>query len=157
MKTPTFEGTVLFVSDITKSKLFYEKVLNQQILYDLEGTVQFESGISIWQLQNEHILKETLKNDLKTNRFELYFETENIEEIEKNLRNHKVEFLHATLTELWGQKTLRFFDPDYHLIEIGESMHTFINRLHNEGDNLDQIHKRTMYPLNKIVQMLTEK
>jgi hypothetical protein len=125
-------------------------------MYDLENTIQYSSGISLWQLRPDHVITATVHADLQTNRFEFYFECEYLDELERMLRKRNVEFLHSVLTESWGQKTIRFFDPDRHLIEVGESRHTFITRMHNEGQSLEQIHKRTMLPINKIVQLLTE-
>jgi catechol 2,3-dioxygenase-like lactoylglutathione lyase family enzyme len=157
MKAPSFEGTLIFVTDISKSRHFYEEILGQEIMYDLENNIQYMSGISLWQLRKEHFLNEKLNLDLKSNRFEFYFESENLEELEKKLISQKVNFLHSVHVETWGQKTLRFFDPDNHLIEVGEEMHTYITRMHNEGESLEIIHKRTLLPMNKIIQILMEK
>ena len=49
---------------------------------------------------------------------------------------------------------LRFFDPDNHLIEIGESMKIFVGRFYNEGLSVDEIEKRTSVPRNEIIRLL---
>ena len=157
MKHPNFEGTVIFVSDIEKSRKFYESILGQELMYDFNSNIQFESGISLWQLSTEHILNETLHGDYHSNRFIFYFETENIEDFDKLLKENSVKILHTILLEKWGQKTIRFFDPDAHLIEVGESIQTFVNRMHNEGEAIESINKKTNIPINKLVQILTEK
>jgi len=30
-----------------------------------------------------------------------------------------VEFIHEIVEQPWGQKVMRFYDPDYHMIEVG--------------------------------------
>ena len=47
----------------------------------------------------------------------------------------------------WRQRVVRFYDPDRHIIEIGESMEHLSYRLHNEGLSPDDISKITMLPL----------
>ncbi|NCU32068.1 MAG: hypothetical protein EOM23_03850 [Candidatus Moranbacteria bacterium] len=48
-----------------------------------------------------------------------------IEEAFEKLKSDGVEFLHKIQEKPWGQKTIRFFDPDRHLIEIGEVLKMF--------------------------------
>lgn len=119
-------NTALFVGDIEKSKYFYSKVLGLTIKLDFGKNVIFNEGITVWEIQPSHIIPVRLGleniSDNKNNRFELYFETEEFEETVEELKRKDIRFLHDIHEEPWGQKTIRFFDPDNHLIEIGESM-----------------------------------
>ncbi|MCF7886066.1 MAG: glyoxalase/bleomycin resistance/dioxygenase family protein [Candidatus Marinimicrobia bacterium] len=124
---------VLFVSDIEKSKEFYTKVLGLSIKMDMGDNVIFENGIALWQVPEGHIIydKITNKNDKKKNQksFELYLEAEDIESINHKLQDNGVRFFHDLREEPWGQKTVRLYDPDENLIEIGESLPTFLQRM----------------------------
>ena len=57
-----------------------------------------------------------------------------------------VEFLHELKTEPWGQQTFRFFDPDHHLVEIGERMEAFITRVFEESGSVEATCQRTGVP-----------
>ncbi|MDD2326961.1 MAG: hypothetical protein PHZ13_01400 [bacterium] len=55
----------------------------------------------------------------------------------------------------WGQRTIRFYDPDGHLIEASEAMPLFLQRIYNEeGENLEATSKRTFVPVESLKQIL---
>jgi catechol 2,3-dioxygenase-like lactoylglutathione lyase family enzyme len=153
-------SAALFVKDIETSKDFYIGILGMSIDLDFGKNVIFNNGFAIWEIQNNHIIPATLGldkiSDPKVNRFELYFETENLSEIYKRLKNKNVEFLHEIHEEPWGQMTVRFFDPDNHLIEIGESMRQFVCRFYNQGLTIEQVSKRTSVPVEVIKKLIGE-
>lgn len=152
---------VLFVKDASISKQFYTDILNFTVIMDNGGAnLVFKEGFAIWQIWADNIVTKTLGTDAITNkqntsRFELCFETDTIEHIYKTLKLHHVEFLHEINTELWGQRTIRFYDPDRHLIEIGEEMSIFLKRIYEEEKhNLETTAKRTFMPLEALKQLL---
>ena len=113
-----------------------------------------EGGITLWEINPHHIIPERLGldsiGDKRINRFEFYFETEDIETVCGRVRASGVDFLHSLHEEPWGQRTVRFFDPDRHLIEIGESMETFVKRLYNDNMTPEQVSQKTSIPLEKV-------
>ncbi len=125
-------STALFVKDISVSKGFYINVLEREIVHDFGKNIIFKDGFAIWEIQNEHIIPNKLgiKNitDVSINRFELYFESDDIDSVFQKLELQKVKFIHEIHKEPWGQRTFRFFDPDNHIIEIGESLEIFMNK-----------------------------
>ena len=54
-----------------------------------------------------------------------------------------VEFLHTIHEEPWGQFTFRFFDPDRHLIEVGEFLETFVKRIYSETKSVEAVSAKT--------------
>jgi hypothetical protein len=46
----------------------------------------------------------------------------------------------------WRQRVVRFYDPDRHIIEVGESMEHLCYRLYTEGKTIAEIEKITMMP-----------
>jgi len=151
-------STAIFVKDIEVSKDFYINLLGLHIDLDFGKNVIFKSGFAIWEIQNNHIIPSTLGlekiNNTLFNRFELYFETENLPEIFELIKNRNVRFLHEIHEEPWGQHTIRFFDPDNHLIEIGESMRQFVCRYYDQGLTIEQVSKRTSVPADEIKRLI---
>lgn len=152
-------STVLFVRDINISKEFYTDLLGFSVSLDFGKNIVFTNGLAIWEIWKEHIIPSILgeKNISGTsaNRFELYFETDNIIEAEALLKRNKVKFLHEVHEELWGQRTIRFFDPDNHLIEIGESMQQFVCRFYNEGLSVEKVSERTSVPVDEVKKLIS--
>lgn len=148
----------LFVSNIDVSKKFYVDTLQQEIELDFGKNIVFKSGFAIWEIRDSHIIPETLGiekiRDKSVNRFELYFETESLSQIFQDLKASSVKFVHEIHEELWGQQTIRFFDPDNHLIEIGESMEQFVLRFYNQGLTAEQVSKRTYVPVDEVNRLI---
>lgn len=47
----------------------------------------------------------------------------------------------------WGQRVIRFYDPDGHIIEVGEDMKMVINRFLDSGMTMEEVSKKWMFPL----------
>jgi catechol 2,3-dioxygenase-like lactoylglutathione lyase family enzyme len=155
--TMKFHSSVIFVNDIEKSKDFYIQLLNQKIEHDFGKNVILQGGLAIWEIQPEHIINERLETMNKSNRFELYFETELIDETYERLNNERIEFLHGIHEEPWGQRTIRFFDHDKHLVEIGEPLETFVNNMNKNGLSSKQIAEKSGIPIKTIISLIKEK
>ncbi len=146
---------VLFVKDIELSKTFYTKLIGLSVVHDFGNNVILSGGISIWQIQQSHIISQKLETASNSNRFELYFEAENLDEINIKLEQNSVKFLHPIHTEPWGQRTLRFFDPDSHLIEIGEPLEVFVMNMHKHGLSPEQISNKSGIPIETVKNLLS--
>ncbi|MDR0854077.1 MAG: hypothetical protein LBN34_06890, partial [Clostridiales Family XIII bacterium] len=53
----------------------------------------------------------------KGNTSELAFEEDNFDDFLKNL--DELELVHPLVEHSWGQRVVRFYDPDGHIIEVG--------------------------------------
>lgn len=77
-------------------------------------------------LQEEKIWREFLEREIvpKNHACELYFEERNIEAFVEKLERiyPEVEYVNRLMTHSWGQKVVRFYDPDGNLIEVGTPM-----------------------------------
>jgi len=149
---------VLFVRDAVKSRDFYEKILGFTVTGDFGGlNILFKEGFAVWQIMDENIIpqklgKENIYNAKNAPRSEFVFETEDIQTVYAELKKQGVRFLHEMNEELWGQRTVRFYDPDGHLLEVGEAMHVFCRRIYEEeGRNLEAAAKR-MYMTSEVLQ-----
>jgi catechol 2,3-dioxygenase-like lactoylglutathione lyase family enzyme len=152
-----FHSTVLFVANINHSKDFYTRILNFSVEFDFGKNIVFNNGLSLWEMQPEHIINRKSATENRTNRFELYFETENIDLVFETLNSAGVEFLHNQHEESWGQRTIRLFDPDNHLIEIGESMQVFVNNMFDKGLTTDQIAEKSGIPPVTVLDIIRKR
>ena len=124
-----------------RSLEFYVKTLGIAVQNDIGTNVILEHGITLWQIDPSHVIPRALGQEVlsKGTRFELYFETDDIAAVSAFMNDAGIRFLHDVRMEPWGQKTIRVFDPDGHLIEIGESMKTFLDRMKQNGMTVDAI------------------
>lgn len=149
--------SVLFVKRATKSRDFFVNVLGMNVAMS-NGDLNFffKEGFAIWQVATDNEIPKRLGYDVITdrnaaNRFELCFETEDIDDVYKLLKKNGISFLHEINTEIWGQRTIRFFDPDNHLIEVGESMQVFLKRVYDEEkQDIEATSRRTFTPVEAI-------
>jgi catechol 2,3-dioxygenase-like lactoylglutathione lyase family enzyme len=114
---------LIVVKDIEKSRRFYEDLFGLEMLVDNDGNMVLSDGLA---LQEEKYWKEFLGKDIipESNSCELYFEEANIEGFISKLESMypEVKYVNQLMTHSWGQKVIRFYDPDGNLIEVGTPM-----------------------------------
>lgn len=149
-----YQGCLLAVRDIETSKRFYEQVLHQNAVMDLGAHVTFE-GFSLQQGYAE--LLEIPENCVKqgSNSFQLYFEVADLDQVYLELKNAAgLQWVHHIKEYPWGQRDLRVYDPDKHIVEIAEDMQTVMKRFFNQGMSVEEIAARTMFPVEAAKQYL---
>ena len=147
-------GTLISVSDMAKSKDFYEKVMEQRVMMDLGVHVSFESGLSL-QSNYEELVGEKLEMRPKPDNFQLYFEVEDLDRWEAKLRSTEgIEFLHGSKEYPWGQRVMRFYDYDKYIVEVSESMESVARRYLAQGLTVEETAERTMFPVEFVRQLL---
>jgi catechol 2,3-dioxygenase-like lactoylglutathione lyase family enzyme len=153
-----YHSAVVFVRDIAAAKRFYLDGLGMEVDLDFGTNVGLKGGLTLWQVDPNHIIPRRLGaeaiDDRKSNRCELYFETEDLKAAFERMKESGAEFLHEIHEEPWGQRTMRLFDPDRHLVEIGESLETFIRRLHAANMTAEQAARKSSVPLAKVKEIL---
>ncbi len=111
---------LIVVEDVNRSRFLYEEILKQKVKADHGENVVFEGDFAIHQKTHFQSLINNYPIQRYSNHFELYFEEENLEEIESTLKEHHFEFIHPIEEQPWKQRVLRFYDYDKNIIEIGE-------------------------------------
>jgi len=144
-----FVGSIMLVENIERSREFYEKTLKQNVLYDFGVNISFEGPFAI-HLKSHFVeiakIKEPSSILLGSNSFDLCFETDEIDETYHELKAMKAQFLHAIEEQPWGQRVIRVYDPDKHIVEIGETMEAVVNRFYKHGFTVDEIINKTGMP-----------
>jgi hypothetical protein len=130
-------------------------MLDQVIEHDFGKNIIFVSGLSIWELRQDHVIQQNLDTAPGHHRFELYFETHDMDNVVNKLAAEQVQLLHEIHEEPWGQRTVRFFDPDGHLIEIGEPLEVFVRNMHNSGLSEQQIADKSGIPVHTVKNILS--
>lgn len=148
---------LIVVNNIEISKSFYEQVLNQKVQYDFGKNVSFESGFAIHLKSHFSDLINKSENDIiqKSNNFELYFEEEDLDSFLQKLKDiDPVEYVHVLKEQPWGQQVIRFYDPDMHIVEVGEPMESVAKRFLSKGLSIEETAKRTLMPEEFVRQCL---
>ena len=61
-----------------------------------------------------------------------------------------VEYVHPIVEHSWGPRVVRFYDPDKHIIEVGENMKIVCKRFLNSGMTPEQVAERMDVPMKFI-------
>ncbi len=116
-------NVLIVVNDMEKSKAFYKELFGLSVVLDQDGNVILTEGLV---LQDAGIWKGFLQKDIvwKNHATELYFEENDIEAFVKKLEAYPepIQYVTTLMEHSWGQKVVRFYDPDGNLIEVGTPM-----------------------------------
>ena len=114
---------LIVVKNIEKSRHFYHDLFGLELILDNEGNMILTEGLV---LQDEKIWREFLGRDVipENNSCELYFEESDLEGFVEKLERlyPEVRYVNRLMVHSWGQKVVRFYDPDGNLIEVGTPM-----------------------------------
>ncbi len=114
---------LIVVKDIEKSRQYYHDLFGLEMVLDNDGNMILSDGLV---LQAESYWKKFLNKDVawKNNACELYFEDENPDAFFEKVKTlyPETSFVNLPTTHSWGQRVIRFYDPDGNLIEVGTPM-----------------------------------
>jgi catechol 2,3-dioxygenase-like lactoylglutathione lyase family enzyme len=122
-----FINPIVFVKDIRVSKAFYSETLGLKVIEDHGPFILFEDQLAIHQARELAVtvwgmdLPSNVEQLQGRHNLLLYFETTALEDMFARLKD-QVELIHPIQRQAWGQAVFRFYDPDGHVIEIGEPM-----------------------------------
>lgn len=142
-----FEGVLFAVRDMAVSRPFYENVLGRKVAMDLGTNLVFEGGPTLQQGFGDLVGFPAENTVYKAYNAELYFETTDLEGDLARVKAAGAELLHEAKEYPWGQRTFRFFDPDGHIVEVGEAMDYVVGRFLSQGLSAEETAARTTFPL----------
>lgn len=58
------------------------------------------------------------------------------------------------LEHSWGQRVIRFYDPDKHIVEVGENIIMVVRRFLNSGLSIEDIAVRMDVPIDYVKSCL---
>lgn len=117
------KNVLIVVEDIERSRQFYHELFGLELLLDNNGNMILTEGLV---LQDRKIWKEFIGKDIipENNSCELYFEERDLEGFVEKLEKYdpEIRYVNRLMIHSWGQKVVRFYDPDGNLIEVGTPM-----------------------------------
>lgn len=150
-----YKSTLLAVHNIKAAVDFYKSVLNLSVTDDFGENVVLNEYISLQEIDSwkNFVNKEEDSIVFGANNSELYFEEENMDEFLQKLKAFNINYLCKPATHSWGQRVVRFYDTDNHIIEVGESMHRVVKGFLDSGLTPTQTAKRMDVSIEYIEKM----
>lgn len=146
-----FKCPLLAVTDMEKSINFYEEVIGDRVAFDFGANVQFEGGFALQEMKKWKTMIHTDTVRRKPNNAELYFEEADFDRFLEYLKEFpEIQYVHGVEEAPWGQRIVRFYDPDFHIIEVGEPMDAVIKRLVESGMTVEQVSEKSQYPIEYV-------
>lgn len=143
-----FVTSLIAVKDVDISKAFYCGLFEQKVVLDLGWNVTFSGGFAIQQnfgwllgLPEESVVAQA-------HNMELYFEVDDFDAflVELSARP-EIRQVHPPKKHDWQQRVARLYDPDGHIIEVGESMAVIARRYLSEGNSTEETAKIIQHPV----------
>lgn len=149
-----YTGTLIAVSDMERSKQFYQKVLGLKVIADFGANVTLEGGLFLQTLET---WKEFIRTDqvaFQSNACELYFEEREFDGFLEHLKAFDLSYVHEPLMHSWGQRAVRFYDLDYHIIEVAEEINSVVKKFIDSGMSIEETAVRMDVPVDYIKMCL---
>ena len=150
-----FKGSMLVVDDIDEAVNFYKNVLSLRVIMDFGANKTLTGGLA---LQTAETYKDFIDGRALCfggNDFELYFEEDDFDNFISRLKSLEIEYVHPVKEHAWGQRVVRFYDPDKHIVEVGENLKSVCRRFLESGMTPEQTAERMDVPL-KFVNSCTK-
>lgn len=149
-----YKSPLLAVKDLQRSLEFYQNVLGLRKIADFGANVTLTGGISLQTEESwlDFIGRKSSDLTYGGNVSELYFEAEDYDAFLKNLGD--TELVHPPVEHRWGQRAVRLYDPDLHVIEVAEPLTAVARRFRDAGLTEEGIAKRMDVPMTMIRRLL---
>ncbi len=148
------KNMLLVVQDMERSKQFYKQLFGLEVLADYDGNAVLTEGLV---LQDAVIWKSFIEREIsvRPNNTELYFEENDMDYFLQKLEAWKkpVEYVNRPMEHAWGQRMVRFYDPDGHMIEVGESMDFVAKRFLLGGMSVEVCACRTQMAYSRVEEL----
>ena len=148
------KNTLIVVNDIERSKAFYRDLFGLQVIADYNGNVVLTEGLvlqdaAIWE---KFIAREVMFGG---NHAELYFEENDMDWFLEKLEAwpEEITYVNQLMEHAWGQRVVRLYDPDMHMIEVGESMEFVAKRFLKSGMSVEETATRTQMAVGRVAEL----
>ena len=116
------KNILIVVSDIEKSKRFYEELFGLRVITDFGENVILTEGLVLQQID---VWQDGIQREVSFGGHdaELYFEESDMDGFLAKIKNSELEVVFVdekTPDHPWGGRVVRIYDPDRHVIEVGE-------------------------------------
>lgn len=150
-----YTAALLSVADVRVSRAFYQELFGLEVDHDYGINVSFTRGLALQQnfawltgVPADSVMRQS-------HNLELCFETEDFDGFLKRLdRRPDIRRLGDVVEQGWGQRVVRLYDPDGHLIEVGEDMGMVVRRFLASGLTMEEVSARMDVSLGDLKKLL---
>lgn len=150
-----YSCTVISVADVNAARKFYENLFGLEVFQDYGKNVAFTCGLALQQdfdwlvgMSKERIVK-------KPNNAEIVFEERDFDGFLNKLKAYpEIEYLGEVIEHSWGQRVIRFYDLDGHIIEVGEDMKMVIEHFLSSGMTMEEVSARMDVSIEDMTRLL---
>lgn len=147
--------TVISVADIGTARKFYEELFGLEVYQDYGKNIAFSCGLALQQdfdwlvsIPKEKVLK-------KSNNAEVVFEEQDFDGFLNRLKEYpEIEYLGEVIEHSWGQRVIRFYDLDGHLIEVGEDMKMVLRCFLASGMTMEEVSVKMDASIEDLTKLL---
>ncbi len=150
-----YSCTVISVADINAARKFYEDLFGLEVFQDYGRNIAFTCGLALQQDFDwlVGISKDCILN--KSNNIEICFEEQDFDSFLDKLKKYpNIECLGDMIEHSWGQRVIRFYDLDGHIIEVGEDMKMVVNRFLISGMTMEEISAKMDVSIADLARLL---
>ena len=143
------------VADINAARKFYEDLFGLEVFQDYGINIAFTCGLALQQDFDwiVHLPKENVLT--KSNNMELCFEEQDFDGFLNKLKKYpNIECLGEVIEHSWGQRVIRFYDLDGHIIEVGEDMKMVIKRFLASGMTMKEVSVKMDVSIEDLIKLL---
>ena len=147
--------TVISVADISAARKFYEELFGVEVYQDYGRNIAFTCGLALQQ-DFDWLVSIPKEKVLKTsNNAEIVFEEQDFDGFLNKLKAYSdIEYLGEVIEHSWGQRVIRFYDLDEHLIEVGEDMQMVIKRFLASGMTMEEVSAKMDVSIEDLTKLL---
>ena len=146
---------LISVANINAARKFYEDLFGLEVFQDYGRNIAFTCGLALQQdfdwfmnLPKEKVLK-------KSNNTEIVFEEQDFDGFLNKLKAYsEIEYLGEVIEHSWGQRVIRFYDLDEHLIEVGEDMQMVVKRFLASGMTMEEVSVKMDVSIEDLTKLL---
>ena len=146
---------VISVANINAARRFYQDLFGLEVYQDYGKNIAFTCGLALQQdfdwlvnLTKEKIIK-------KSNNAEIVFEEQDFDGFLNKLKAYSdIEYLGEVIEHSWGQRVIRFYDLDEHLIEVGEDMQMVVKRFLASGMTMEEVSSKMDVSIEDLTKLL---
>ena len=164
---------VISVADINAARRFYQDLFGLEVYQDYGKNIAFTCGLALQQdfdwlvnIPKEKVLKKPVEN-CPANRMPRGIANHHSKSRAKRntglygflnkLKEYPdIEYLGEVIEHSWGQRVIRFYDLDGHIIEVGEDMKMVIKRFLNTGMSMEEVSAKMDVSVEDLEKLLND-
>ena len=150
------KNPMIIVTDLENSKKFYKEVLGLRVIMDFGANITLTGGLCLQTKDSwlEFINASDKDISFGGNDAEIYFEEDDFDKFTERLSKLEIDYLHKVYEHRWGQRVVRFYDPDKHIIEVAEDLTKVVRKFLNKGMSAETVATRMDVPVDYVKSCL---